>query len=1098
MANKKIKLEFDFDAGDVKIATDKVLTLTQQIRILKQELQKTQEGTKEFQILSNKLNETKDSFDRVNAKSRELFDVLSLIPGPIGDIGGRINGAIGLLKTFSSFSFADIKGQLVALGGDLKGILSSFANLTGITKIYTALNNALAASFVKIGVGEGVAAAGARALSAALVATGIGALIVGLGLAVNALMEFASGADEAAAADARLTAQLEASDRALERRRQNIQQTGELELLQLKKRGAGLEEVQRREKQILLEQINNDEKYLSQKGEYFDNLLSIELEYDLSREQKEEKKKVLNQKRAEVEKRLAESRFNLQKLELTQQIQTQEELKKNEEKATENRKKNTEKIKQLELERVNARKAALDALIQLEVDKENTNKQELQKLYQERTALEINVYENEITKLEESYRKKEISKKQYEERVAGFEAQIQVKRQESSKKIEEAITTDIERERKKRIASLDAFIELEIDKENTSRETLKTLLEMRMQEELSDETLKEEQKQVIRKKYAKQLEDALSDDREKRKTALQKSLDDELALVSDNYAKQLAAYDEFAKKLAASTDFSEAERAIKIKETQDKILNIITTSYTKEKDETDKKYGEFKRFDENYYKAQEQNIVNAENTLKQQREQGIITEQQYTEKQAEFTQARVDLGKAEAISKQETLTLIGNSFGQLSEIVGKDTVAGKAFAISKATIDTYQSAVAAYKALSGIPIVGPALATIAAAAAVAGGLATVKKIVAVQVPNATNPAASVQQAPPPQAINVVARRASGGIVTGPGTETSDSIPALLSNGEFVINAKATKAYRPLLEDINQSGLTNRKVEGGYITKEEFNNTLSSIIEKRKDGGFINNISITDTLKSLMTKKIDGGYYRDKIDTTSSTILTKNTGGYISEKEITNTSNNITEKRKDGGYIDNSSFMKSLFMSSIISREFSNSIMEKAAGGYISKEQFSNTFQDILLKRKDGGFVPRGTFYNMIEAKLPTSKSSIVSKLLSSNINNTMSKMKDGGLVSEKLQYPIFFQKKSMGGIMDTTIPMVGSVFQAFNTYSQSPKLAVGGLVSNGQPVNQNITTELTKVLRDSVVDRPIKTYVTATDMSSQQQFDRTIKSRSLI
>jgi hypothetical protein len=32
-----------------------------------------------------------------------------------------------------------------------------------------------------------------------------------------------------------------------------------------------------------------------------------------------------------------------------------------------------------------------------------------------------------------------------------------------------------------------------------------------------------------------------------------------------------------------------------------------------------------------------------------------------------------------------------------------------------------------------------------------------------------------------------------GAISGPGTETSDSIPAMLSDGEFVMTAKAVKA-----------------------------------------------------------------------------------------------------------------------------------------------------------------------------------------------------------------------------------------------------------------------------------------------------------------
>ncbi|MGR3991663.1 phage tail length tape measure family protein [Pseudomonas sp. 1121_17] len=45
---------------------------------------------------------------------------------------------------------------------------------------------------------------------------------------------------------------------------------------------------------------------------------------------------------------------------------------------------------------------------------------------------------------------------------------------------------------------------------------------------------------------------------------------------------------------------------------------------------------------------------------------------------------------------------------------------------------------------------------------------------------------------------------TGGYVSGSGTGTSDSIPARLSNGEFVVNAKATSRNRELLEAINSN------------------------------------------------------------------------------------------------------------------------------------------------------------------------------------------------------------------------------------------------------------------------------------------------------
>lgn len=51
----------------------------------------------------------------------------------------------------------------------------------------------------------------------------------------------------------------------------------------------------------------------------------------------------------------------------------------------------------------------------------------------------------------------------------------------------------------------------------------------------------------------------------------------------------------------------------------------------------------------------------------------------------------------------------------------------------------------------------------------------------------------------------------GGEVSGPGTETSDDIPAWLSDGEFVVNAEAVKMVgKDKLEAINNAGLEKRK------------------------------------------------------------------------------------------------------------------------------------------------------------------------------------------------------------------------------------------------------------------------------------------------
>lgn len=55
--------------------------------------------------------------------------------------------------------------------------------------------------------------------------------------------------------------------------------------------------------------------------------------------------------------------------------------------------------------------------------------------------------------------------------------------------------------------------------------------------------------------------------------------------------------------------------------------------------------------------------------------------------------------------------------------------------------------------------------------------------------------------------------AAGGPISGPGGPRSDSIPAMLSNGEYVINANSTSRYRPLLDHINYRGYA----DGGPVT-----------------------------------------------------------------------------------------------------------------------------------------------------------------------------------------------------------------------------------------------------------------------------------------
>lgn len=106
----------------------------------------------------------------------------------------------------------------------------------------------------------------------------------------------------------------------------------------------------------------------------------------------------------------------------------------------------------------------------------------------------------------------------------------------------------------------------------------------------------------------------------------------------------------------------------------------------------------------------------------QYREQNLINEEQY--------QAAVNAINDQYALKRANAT--GNAFGMMADNIksslGEASAAYKAFAIAQATIATYTSAIEAYKSASAIPIVGWVLGPVAAAAAVAAGLANIGKI----------------------------------------------------------------------------------------------------------------------------------------------------------------------------------------------------------------------------------------------------------------------------------------------------------------------------------------------------------------------------------
>lgn len=143
---KGLKIQYDIDGKPVDIVIDKTLNLQKQVKLLTAELRRTKEGTAEFTLLSNRLNDTKDDLGRVTAKSNELFGTLSLLPGPIGTFSAGLQTGIDLLKTFSGFKLSDVVNQFKSFGKDVGDIAGNFLGLNKVLGESASTNAALAQS----------------------------------------------------------------------------------------------------------------------------------------------------------------------------------------------------------------------------------------------------------------------------------------------------------------------------------------------------------------------------------------------------------------------------------------------------------------------------------------------------------------------------------------------------------------------------------------------------------------------------------------------------------------------------------------------------------------------------------------------------------------------------------------------------------------------------------------------------------------------------------------------------------------------------------------------------------------------------------------
>lgn len=174
-------------------------------------------------------------------------------------------------------------------------------------------------------------------------------------------------------------------------------------------------------------------------------------------------------------------------------------------------------------------------------------------------------------------------------------------------------------------------------------------------------------------------------------------------------------------------------------------------------------------------------IANGESAVEVTREtnekQLKLERQAYLEK-IDLVNAYIAVSQASALNVIDAIEQVAKANGASEEYMKK-------LAVAKIAINT---ATAIAQGVSGAMTVGfPANipAIIATISAIVSSMAQAKS------------ALSTANIP-------VAKFAQGGLVTGEGTATSDSIPAMLSNGESVMTARATSAYSGILSALNTS------------------------------------------------------------------------------------------------------------------------------------------------------------------------------------------------------------------------------------------------------------------------------------------------------
>jgi hypothetical protein len=705
MANNKFILDVD------------VKPLKLQLREATLELQRAQQKFGDYSQAaidaSKKVAAIKDAMQDA-AESAKLFDpgsrfqAVTTFASQAAAGVSAFQGAMALLGTESKDvekTLLKVQGAMALSQGlsELKDVGKSFREL-GITakdaiKTFTSsavigATKATNAIFKALGMSVSTASLSFKALRATIISTGIGALVVAIGYAINALMDWYDNTkkqEEAnknlKTADELLADQIEETNKRIEDRIAINEFSRNKEVILAKARGESIQQIRKIEDKYYQESLFTLEKSYEQKTRALTDFLEKELttigigqdEIDLvtnnwyneglvnlntyyamfnetTRKQYDLLKKDIQ--KGEEDKYKANQEYSI--LEANRQLEDYNKAKERRDKANEKAEQDRQKLaeKQKEAEQVifDARKSLLDKFAAEE--------------------LEIN--------------------KQYEEDVK----KIQDAKFKDKKKETEALLL-VEKERDKKLR--------EVDNERRKEQATK-------------------EKEA--KEKARAFENELADIRyETAQTGVKNQYEMERA-------ELLKSYQDKMKDIMANEEYTFIQKFILLSALQQRYKAQSKATDDAEQLEKDMKFAaelEEIALRDDILLNQRQEALNKENEIfKLAYEQKKITEEEYIDfkKRSAQTQATIDQSRLD--QQLMFADAVGQIFGTISSMMGEGTAEYKAFAVAEAIISTYVSIAKTLGAFSNKPIPGYAIAQ--AIATGVFGFAQVKKIMETKIP----------------------------------------------------------------------------------------------------------------------------------------------------------------------------------------------------------------------------------------------------------------------------------------------------------------------------------------------------------------------------